>query len=191
VTRAHPERTAERLDLRREEDLEVAYRRYAGELHRFLARALRDHAAAADVVQEVFVRAWRHADRYDPATGSLRAWLYAIARNAAVDHARRARSRPGDRAPTAPDDLQALSDRPRGAAGDGFSDELVDAWLLTAALRRLPADQRAVLVETHLRGRPYAEVAAEWRVPVGTLRSRAFHGLRRLRAVMDEMGATL
>ena len=44
------------------------------------------------------------------------------------------------------------------------------------------------LVETYLRGRPYAEVAAEQDIPVGTLRSRLFYGLKALRVVMDEMG---
>ena len=50
---------------------------------------------------------------------------------------------------------------------------------------------RAPLVETYLRGRPYAEVAAELGVPVGTVRSRVFYGLKALRLVLDEMGVSL
>ena len=46
------------------------------------------------------------------------------------------------------------------------------------------------LVETHLKDRPYAEVAAEQGVPVGTLRSRVFYGLKAMRVTMDEMGVT-
>lgn len=181
------------LDLRQEADLEAAYRAHAAELGRFAARQLRDHAAAADVVQEVFVRAWRHAERYDPAIASLRVWLFTIARNVVVDHVRRARSRPADQSPTAPDDLAGMAEHAMAAtgAGDAFSEELVTTWLLEEALDRLGPEQHSAIVETYLRGRPYAEVALEQAVPVGTLRSRVFYGLRTLRQIMDDMGVPL
>ncbi|GAA4746928.1 sigma-70 family RNA polymerase sigma factor [Actinomycetospora chibensis] len=160
------------VDLRRTEDLEAAYRAHAGELERFALRQLRDPGAASDVVQEVFVRAWRHADRYDATVASLRVWLFTIARNAVIDHVRHARSRPGT--PTAPADLSLVSDRPGRAGRDDFSD-----------------DQRSAIVETSVRGRPYAEVAEEQGVPIGTLRSRVFYGLKNLRQIMDDMGVPL
>ncbi|GAA4786239.1 sigma-70 family RNA polymerase sigma factor [Actinomycetospora chlora] len=172
------------VDLRRVEDLETAYRTHAGELERFALRQLRDPGAAADVVQEVFVRAWRHAERYDAGIASLRVWLFTIAKNVVVDHVRHARSRPGT--PTAPADLALVV----GQGGD-FSDDLVTAWFLEEALTRLGDDQRSAIVETSVRGRPYAEVAAEQGVPVGTLRSRVFYGLRTLRRIMDDMGVPL
>ncbi|PVZ14847.1 sigma-70 family RNA polymerase sigma factor [Actinomycetospora cinnamomea] len=179
------------VDLRRTEDLEAAYRAHAGELERFATRQLRDRGAAADVVQEVFVRAWRHAERYDAGVASLRVWLFTIARNVVVDHVRHARSRPGT--PTPPDDLPGVADRAArgGRSGDTFSDDLVTAWFVEEALGRLAPDQRGAIVETYVRGRPYAEVAAEQAVPVGTLRSRVFYGLRNLRQIMDDMGVPL
>lgn len=178
------------VDLRHPADLEAAYRAHAAELHRFAARHLRDHAAAADVVQEVFVRAWRHAERYDAAVGSLRVWLFTIARNVVVDQVRHHRSRPG-----LPTDPEVLSDAASRAAGRDpaplFSDDLVTTWFVEEALGRLGHDQRTAIVETSLRGRPYAEVADEVGVPVGTVRSRVFYGLRNLRTIMDEMGVPL
>ncbi|MET0190031.1 MAG: sigma-70 family RNA polymerase sigma factor [Pseudonocardia sediminis] len=181
-----------RTDLRRESDLEAAYRAHGAELHRFAARALRDDGAAGDVVQEVFVRAWRNAERYDPSIASMRVWLFGIARNAVIDHVRRARSRPGDRSPTDPGDLAELADNAgSGHTGSAFDDSLVTTWLLEDALGRLGPEQRSAVVETHLRGRPYAEVATEQSVPVGTLRSRVFYGLKNLRQIMDDMGAAL
>ena len=177
------------VDLRRVEDLETAYRAHAGELERFALRQLRDPGAAADVVQEVFVRAWRHAERYDAGIASLRVWLFTIARNVVVDHVRHARSRPGT--PTAPADLSLLAGH-GGTSGSGdFSDDLVTAWFLEEALTRLGDDQRSAIVETSVRGRPYAEVAAEQGVPVGTLRSRVFYGLRNLRQILDDTGVPL
>ena len=56
------------------------------------------------------------------------------------------------------------------------------------ALRRIGEDHRAAIVQTHLRGRPHAEVAAEFGIPVGTLRSRVFYGLKALRLALEEMG---
>jgi RNA polymerase sigma-70 factor, ECF subfamily len=182
------------VDLRRIEDLEAAYRAHAAELERFAARQLRDHAAAADVVQEVFVRAWRYAERYDAEVASLRVWLFSIARNVVVDHVRHHRSRPSR--PTPPEDLTAMAESVAGSpaassAGDAFSDDLVTAWFVEEALARLGADQRHAIVETYVRGRPYAEVAGDAGVPVGTLRSRVFYGLKNLRQIMDDMGVPL
>ncbi|MEJ2868808.1 sigma-70 family RNA polymerase sigma factor [Actinomycetospora sp. OC33-EN08] len=176
-------------DLRRPADLEAAYRAHAGELHRFVTRHLRDATAAADVVQEVFVRAWRHAERYDARVAGLRVWLFTIARNLVVDQVRHDRARPGR--PTDPGVLGEVAERAARDRGRSFSDDLVTAWFLEEALGMIGADQRVAIVETSLRGRPYAEVAAELDVPVGTLRSRVFHGLRNLRSILDDTGVPL
>lgn len=177
------------LDLRRPADLEAAHRAHAGELQRFAARHLRDGAAAADVVQEVFVRAWRHAERYDATVASLRVWLFTIARNLVVDQVRHDRARPGT--PTDPGTLGAVAERASREPGRSFSDDLVTTWFLEEALGRLGTDQRTAIVETWLRGRPHHEVAGELGVPLGTLRSRVFYGLRNLRSIMDDMGVPL
>ena len=55
-------------------------------------------------------------------------------------------------------------------------------------MRRIGEDHRRVLFETHYRGRPYSEVAAELGVPEGTVKSRVYYGLRALRVVLEEMG---
>lgn len=176
-------------DLRREEDLERAYRQHGHEIRRFAAHRLGDQAAAADVVQEVFVRAWRHAHTFDPTRASLRSWLYAIARNVVIDQIRRRRTRPDQPGTTASDELTELADS-RTRSPD-FDDELATSWMLREALGQIGHDQRHAIVETHVRGRPYAEVADDEGVPVGTLRSRVFYGLKNLRTVLDDMGAQL
>ncbi|MCW2584023.1 MAG: polymerase, sigma-24 subunit, subfamily [Klenkia sp.] len=168
-------RAVERFDARE------AYAAHGAELYRFALRQLGDGGAAQDVVQEVFLRAWRAADSYDPQLAGLRTWLFAIARNVVVDEARRFAVRPwqGQLSDTVGTDV----------AADGLLDEqLVDAWVVEEALRRLGPDHRAAIVQTHLCGRPYGEVAAELGIPVGTLRSRVFYGLKALRLAMEEMG---
>ena len=162
-------------------DVRAAYAAHGPELYRFALRQLGDGGAAQDVVQEVFVRAWRAAGTYDPRLASLRTWLFAIARNAVVDEARRSAVRPWQGTLT---DGSEAAPAVEGAADD----RLVDAWVVEEALRRIGADHRTAIVQTHLRGRPHEEVAAELGIPVGTLRSRIFYGLKALRLAMEEMG---
>jgi RNA polymerase sigma-70 factor, ECF subfamily len=171
----------EEIDLRDETALRAAHRAHAGELFRFALRRLGDRGAAEDAVQEVFLRAWRAADTFDRNRASLRAWLFAIARNVMVDSARRRAVRPVQ--PVAVETLVAMA-----GADDGFDDMTVTAWTVEEALRRLTDEHRTALVETYLKGRPYAEVSAELGIPVATLRTRVFYGLKSLRVAMEEMG---
>lgn len=168
-----------------ENGLRAAYQTYGAEVYRFVLRGLGDTGAAQDVTQETFVKAWRHADRFDPAVGSPRTWLFGIARNTMIDHARAAAVRPWQGRLVDPPRAEELGGATRDAA-----DRLLDAVVLEEGLRRLAGHHREALVETHLRDRPYDEVAAELGIPVGTLRSRVFYALRALREAMDEMGVT-
>lgn len=162
-------------------DVRSAYAAHGPELYRFALRQLGDGGAAQDVVQEVFLRAWRAQRSYDPLLASLRTWLFAIARNVVVDEARRFAVRPWQRNLTDGAGVES-------AAAGGLDEQLVDAWVVEEALRRIGEDHRSAIVQTHLRGRPHAEVAAELGIPVGTLRSRVFYGLKALRLALEEMG---
>jgi RNA polymerase sigma-70 factor (ECF subfamily) len=159
----------------RERDVREAYTAHSGELYGFAMRSLGDAGLAEEAVQETFLRAWRAGERFDPKIGSLRTWLFAILRNVVIDLGR------------------ARAVRPRVARGgvepsvDPLDDALT-AWQVEEAMRRIGEDHRRVLIETHYRGRPYAEVADELGVPEGTVKSRVSYGLRALRVVLEEMG---
>jgi RNA polymerase sigma-70 factor (ECF subfamily) len=161
--------------LKAERDVREAYAAHSGELYGFALRSLGDSGLAEEAVQETFLRAWRAGDRFDPQIGSLRTWLFAILRNVVIDLGR------------------ARAVRPKVAEG-GIEpsveplEEALLAWQVEEAMRRIGEDHRHVLVETHYRGRPYAEVAAELGVPEGTVKSRVYYGLRALRVVLEEMG---
>ena len=169
--------------LQDEQAIAAAYAAHGAEIYRFVLRGLRDPGAAQDVVQETFLRAWRRSDRYDPALSSLRVWLFAIARNAMLDHVRASGARPWQGALADDEQLE----RAATPVDDG-TEQLLRGWVVEEALQRLSPDHRTVLVETQLKDRPYAEVAAELGLPVGTVRSRVFYGLRALRVALDEMG---
>lgn len=170
--------------LRDEAALRAAWDQYAAELYRFARRALRDDGAAQDLVQEVFLKAWRAGATYDAARGSLRTWLYAIARNAVLDAHRH---RAGLPEPVARNDDWET----KMGVVDDPADSLLAGAVVTEALRGLDPVHRDVLVQTQLLGRPYAEVAAATGVPIGTVKSRVFYALRMLRAELAERGVTL
>jgi RNA polymerase sigma-70 factor, ECF subfamily len=147
---------------------------------RMLARARRivvDPDLAEDVVQEAFLRAWRACSSFDPAGGPMVNWLLVITANTAVDMVKARVRRP----PVASG--QAQENVP--AAGLGDIDRVILRAQLRQALSSLGAHHREALVETVLRDRPHADVAAELGVTPGTLRTRVHYALRRLRSVME------
>lgn len=160
-----------------EQAVRDAYAAHAGELYGFALRCLGDRALAEEAVQETFLRAWRAAGRFDSSVGSLRTWLFAIARNVIIDSSRSRAARHG----------QARTAPPLEPDHEPLEQALL-AWQVEEALRRIGESHRKILVETHFRARPYAEVATELGVPEGTVKSRVFYALRALRNALEEMG---
>ncbi len=161
--------------LTRDAGVREAYAAHAGELYGFALRSLEDSGLAEEAVQDTFLRAWRAADRFDPELGSLRTWLFAILRNVIIDLGRARAARPG-----------VTGELPE--AGHEPFEEVLLNWQVEEALRCIGEQHRRVLVETFLRGRPYAEVASDLGVPEGTIKSRVYYGLRALRNALEEMG---
>jgi len=152
-----------------------AYAAHAGELYGFAVRSLGDSGLAEEAVQETFLRAWRAGKRFDPQIGSLRTWLFAILRNVVIDLGRARAARPG------------IANEAAEPSVEPFEETLL-AWQVEEAMRRIGDQHRRILVETYYRGRPYAEVAAELGIPVGTVKSRVYYALRALRIALEEIG---
>lgn len=161
-----------------DEAVRAAYDEHGGELFVLAYRSLGDRGRAEEAVQETFLRAWRGAERYDPQRSTLRTWLYAICRNVLIDASRARAARP----------QLADADLPEVPAPERPLEQLLVGLQVEEALRRLSDEHRTVLVEVHLRDRPATEVATELGVPVGTVRSRVYYGLKALRLVLEEMG---
>jgi RNA polymerase sigma-70 factor (ECF subfamily) len=161
--------------LSRERDVREAYSAHAGELYGFATRSLGDAGLAEEAVQETFLRAWRAGKRFDPEIGSLRTWLFAILRNVVIDLGRARAARP------------AVAQGGAEPAVEPIEETLL-AWQVEEAMRRIGDQHREILVETYYRGRPYAEVATELEIPVGTVKSRVYYALRALRIALEEMG---
>lgn len=161
--------------------IEQLHADWAGALHLYAWRRLGDPNAAEEVVQDTLVRAWRHADRFDPERGSLPAWLFTIAHNVVTDRQRRRGARPREVAPVRDADAPL---------NDVDVDRALEAWQLAEALRGLTPEHRGAIVEVHYLGFTVREVAARHDLPVGTVKSRLYYGLRALRLRLEEMGVS-
>ena len=170
-------------DLRSERGEEAAralYRTYFGELYGFALNRLGDRGLAEEVVQDVFMRVWRHAGDYDAARGSVRTWLYGIARNAIVDLERHRSRRPP---------LAAREPDGEGASHDEPIERALLRWQVQSALERLTPEHREVVRLAHLGGLSVKEISDLTGLPAGTVKSRTYYALQNLRLALDEMEA--
>ena len=161
------------------EAVRALYHAYSGELFGFALNSLGDRGQAEEIVQEVFTRAWRHAASYDPARGSVRTWLYQIARNVIIDTRRRASVRPGLALHESSDDAEATAPT---------IEQAMLGWQVVSALERLSPEHRQVIRLAHFQGLSMREIAERCDLPVGTVKSRTWYALRSLRLVLEEMG---
>ncbi|MBJ7328735.1 MAG: sigma-70 family RNA polymerase sigma factor [Solirubrobacteraceae bacterium] len=160
--------------------LEELYERYERRVWAVGLRRLGDRGAAEDVVQETFVRLWRAAGRFDPERGTVGALLMTIAYRAAADLGRK-------RAGQAPV-VSLDTDIPTMSSGENVPEEeqLLLRDELQSALLTLSEDQREILRLHFQEDLTQAEIARRLDLPLGTVKSRVFYGLRHLRATLSE-----
>jgi RNA polymerase sigma-70 factor (ECF subfamily) len=155
------------------------YSHYARALHRYVEQFCPDQASADDIVQETFIRAWRHLPQLSADDRPIGPWLFRVARNLLIDANRAARARP-----------VSVPEQPAGEIGtDSGLEEVLDRQLVCAALQHLSPAHQTVLVETFYRGGTMAAIARELGIPHGTARSRLHYALDALRQQLEEHDA--
>jgi RNA polymerase sigma-70 factor, ECF subfamily len=153
------------------------YRRYGRRLYRFGLQHLGNEGLAEEMVQETFVRLWRTAGRFDAGKASVGTYLYVLARSAAADIHKRPSSRP-----FFPDtDVSELT------MPDSV-DEILNALIVREALESLGAGHAAVIRLAQEEGLTQSQIAERLNLPLGTVKTRAFHGMRALRTALIERG---
>ncbi len=151
-------------------------------LLRFTRRLLpTDPHRAEDIVQECLFRAWRNSETLAGKGGSVRAWLFTVARNLIVDWSRRDNARPvvfGD------DDFDLLP------GGTDFADEVVERCVVEEGLAQLTPMQREALEQVYRHDRTRQRAAVSIGVPVGTVKSRVHHARIAMTEVLACSGVT-
>ena len=154
------------------------YDRYGRTAYGLALRVLRDQTLAEDAVQEAFLTIWRSASKFVPERGKASTWILTLVHRRAVDTVRREQRRRAD-----------SLDRAAEPSVPGVDE---DAWLrlqherVQAALRKLPDQQREALELAYYGGFTQSELAERLGQPVGTIKSRMFAGLARLRELLAE-----
>ncbi len=156
--------------------LGTLYDRFGRLAYGLAFRILRDQALAEDAVQEAFLAVWRSADAYKRERAKPSTWILTVVHRRAVDLVRREERRRGEPLEAAPEPTSAPVDedatlRERRAA-------------VQAALSELPGDQRQALELAYYGGLTQSELAERLGVPLGTVKSRMFAGLGRLRELL-------
>jgi RNA polymerase sigma-70 factor (ECF subfamily) len=180
------------------------YDRYVDAVYAAATRVTSDRHVAEEVVQETFLALWNRAELFDPAIGSLAAWLHTIARNRTVDRLRAAGRRPNliplssaagedEQAGAALDRLVATGTVIGGAGvGSGPEGELAATELrqvLRDALAELPDAERTAIVLAYREDLTQTEIADRLGWPLGTVKTRTRRALLRLRgALAEELG---
>ncbi len=133
-------------------------------------------ADAEDVVQQVFVAAWRGRSSFDAEKGSLPGWLTGIAKFKAVDHLRAKGRRPQSADREVEDSASQSADVGRVA----------DRMLLTHALAKLPEERRRVVALAFFEDFTHQEISEHLAMPLGTVKSHVRRGLEALRHTLGE-----
>jgi RNA polymerase sigma-70 factor (ECF subfamily) len=182
------------------------YDRHASAVFAAACRLTTDRQMAEEVVQETFLAVWNRAELFNPATGSLAAWLHTIARNRTVDRLRAAGRRPRLVSVSAggPDDEPESVALERLAAGGAVAGGAVmgdadlggapEAALVRAELREtlrqaldtMPDTERTVILLAYRLDLTQSEIADRLGWPLGTVKTRTRRALLRLRAVLAD-----
>ncbi len=158
--------------------LDYLYDRYSGALYGIIFRILKKEEISEDVLQEVFLKIWDKIETYDTSKGKLFTWMVNIARNQAID---KTRSREISKAKKT-DDIDYLV----GKVDAQESNELyVDSIGLKEVLMKLSKDQLFIVTQLYLKGYTQSEVAEEFDIPLGTVKTRLRLAMIELRSLMD------
>ena len=157
------------------------YDRFGRPAYGLALRILRDESLAEDAVQEAFLAVWRTASRFVPERARAVTWIMTLVHRRSVDLVRREehrRAEPLERAP-----------EPQGGSAEESAWLRLEGERVRAALRQLPDQQRETIELAYYGGFTQSELADRLGQPIGTIKSRMFAGLTRLRDLLSEGGA--
>jgi RNA polymerase sigma factor (sigma-70 family) len=157
------------------------YDRFGGVAYGLALRILRDESLAQDAVQEAFLGVWRTADRFLAERAAARTWILTLVHRRAVDLVRREDRRRGE----------PLEAAPEPAARETVDEEAAVRFqrrVVQEALRQLTPEQREALELGYFGGLTQSELAEQLGQPLGTVKSRMFAGLGRLRELLGQAG---
>jgi len=166
--------------------IEMLYERYYRYAYALAYRILRDPVAAEDIVQDAFLSIWRKASSYQAQSGSVQSWIQAIVRNRSIDKIRASVHRDYQWSP-----LQVENEQdPPSEEPDVWE----QAWqseqhrIICEVMEQIPEEQCMVIELAYFGGLTHAEIAEQYRIPLGTVKGRMRLGLQKMKSLLAERG---
>ncbi len=156
------------------------YAHFAPRVKGYLMRLNLSEEMAEEVSQEAMVKVWRKAHLFDPAKASASTWIYTIARNLRIDHARRQKVRDFD-----PDAVTVLMEDPETPDAALSGEQRAEA--VRAAVAQLPPNQAEIVRMAFFEGLTHQVIAAELDLPLGTVKSRIRLAFGRMKDMLEEV----
>jgi RNA polymerase sigma factor (sigma-70 family) len=158
--------------------LAVVYGRTSAKLYGVCLRIARDRDAAEDILQDVYLKVWNRAGRFDRTCGSPITWLCAVARNAAIDWVRKHGTPALPVIDTSEETAEDIDDALEAMAADEGRAHIFDC------IEALPPNQQRAIRLAFFDGSSHSELASIMQVPLGTTKSWIRRGLLQLRGCL-------
>ncbi|MFY0253915.1 RNA polymerase sigma factor [Chitinophaga sp. 30R24] len=155
------------------------YDQYSPALYGVIVKVLNDDRAAGDVLQEVFLKIWRHLDRYDEEKGRLFTWMLNIARNTAIDILRSKSYKQEQK-------IQNITENVHATNSALTVYPVTDYLGFSRVLEKLTKEQRTLIDLAYYKGCTQEEIAKVLDIPLGTVKTRMRNAINQLRNILNK-----
>jgi len=157
--------------------LEYLYDNYSGALYGVILRIVKSEEVAQEVLHDVFMKVWNNFSSYDAGKGRLYTWLANISRNAFIDKIRSKEIKKTHKTDLVSDNVHTIDHA-------NSQSQSIDGIGLDKVLDQLPDDLKFVIDLMYYKGYTQTEIAEEFNIPLGTVKTRARTAMRELRALL-------
>jgi RNA polymerase sigma-70 factor (ECF subfamily) len=156
--------------------LEYLYNHYSGALYGVISRVIKKEEVAEEVLQDVFLKIWDKIYNYDPERGKLFTWMLNIARNQAIDKTRSKEiSKEGK--------TSGIENLVSKIDSQEFVEQAIEGIGVKEILKGLPEEQKFVVDQLYFQGYSQSELAEEFSIPLGTVKTRLRLAMNQLRSI--------
>ncbi|RAW02683.1 RNA polymerase subunit sigma-70 [Pseudochryseolinea flava] len=157
--------------------LDYLYDHYSGALYGVIFRIIKKEEVAEEVLQDVFLKAWDKFDQYEASKGKLFTWLLNVARNQAIDKTRSKEISKGQK-------TSGIDNLVNRIDSEDYIEQRIDGIGVKEVLNSLPEEQKFVVEYLYLKGYSQSELAEEYNIPLGTVKTRLRMAMQTLRTTL-------
>ena len=164
------------IRLREPDGLNYLYDHYSGALFGIISRIIMDESVSEEVLQDAFIKFWDKIDQYDPNKGRFFTWMANISRNLAIDRLRSKELKKAGKTDPIENIVTGIEDRGEELHVDGIG--------VADLLKTLREEERLIMVLVYFRGYTQSEVADEYNIPLGTVKTRLRMALKNMKKLL-------